>query len=103
MRSVGSYRRLPHLWRGPNGYLYIVYSDRGRWLRKSTKTKMVTDANWMGSTPFRCLTGHVTTAGPHDIADGAAVAQGTTTASGAGTPASFAACLPARAAVQAGS
>lgn len=44
MRSVGSYRRLPHLWRGPNGYLYIVYSDRGRWLRKSTKTKKVAAA-----------------------------------------------------------
>lgn len=44
MRSVGSYRRLPHLWRGPNGYLYIVYSDRGRWIRKSTKTKKVAAA-----------------------------------------------------------
>jgi len=35
---VTSYRRIPHLWRNPNGYLYIVYSDRGQWRRKGTKT-----------------------------------------------------------------
>jgi integrase len=35
---VTSYRRIPHLWRSSNGYLYIVYSDRGLWRRKSTKT-----------------------------------------------------------------
>jgi integrase len=35
---VGSYSRQPHLWRSANGYLYIVYSDRGRWRRKSTRT-----------------------------------------------------------------
>lgn len=35
---MGSYRRLPRLWRAGNGYLYIVYSDRGRWIRRSTRT-----------------------------------------------------------------
>jgi site-specific recombinase XerD len=35
---VTSYRRIPHLWRHPNGYLYIVHSDRGLWRRKATKT-----------------------------------------------------------------
>jgi hypothetical protein len=29
MPGVAIYRRLPHLWRQHNGYLYIVYSDRG--------------------------------------------------------------------------
>lgn len=34
-----SYSRLSHLWRNANGVLYIVYSDRGIWRRRSTKTK----------------------------------------------------------------
>lgn len=38
MPGVAIYRRLPHLWRNANGYLYIVWSDRGRWRRQATKT-----------------------------------------------------------------